>query len=52
MIDAVPAMRGAIEGGQLKALAVATQKRLPNFPEPADRGRDHPGTSRRSAGSR
>jgi tripartite-type tricarboxylate transporter receptor subunit TctC len=32
MIDAVPAMRGAIEGGQLKALAVATQKRLPNFP--------------------
>jgi len=33
MIDAVPAMRGAIEGGQLKALAVATQKRLPNFPD-------------------
>ena len=33
MIDAVPAMRGAIEGGQLKPLAVATQKRLPNFPD-------------------
>ena len=32
MIDAVPAMRGAIEGGQLKPLAVATKKRLPNFP--------------------
>jgi tripartite-type tricarboxylate transporter receptor subunit TctC len=32
MIDAVPAMRGAIEGGQLKALAVATKTRLPNFP--------------------
>lgn len=32
MIDAVPGMRGAIEGGQLKALAIATQKRLPNFP--------------------
>ena len=32
MIDAVPAMRGAIEGGQLKPLAVATKTRLPNFP--------------------
>jgi tripartite-type tricarboxylate transporter receptor subunit TctC len=32
MIDAVAAMRGAIEGGQLKALAVATKTRLPNFP--------------------
>ena len=43
MIDAVPAMRGAIEGGQLKPLAVATKKRLPNFPGSADGGRDHPG---------
>ena len=25
-------MRGAIEGGQLKPLAVATKARLPNFP--------------------
>ena len=33
MIDAVPAMRGAIEGGKIKPLAVATQKRLPNFPD-------------------
>jgi len=32
IIDAVPALRGAIEGGQLKALAVATKQRLPNFP--------------------
>ena len=32
MIDAVPAMRGVIDGGQLKPLAVATKKRLPNFP--------------------
>ncbi len=32
MIDAVAAMRGAIEGGQLKPLAVATKTRLPNFP--------------------
>jgi tripartite-type tricarboxylate transporter receptor subunit TctC len=33
MIDAVAAMRGAIEGGQLKPLAVATRQRLPNFPD-------------------
>jgi len=32
MVDAVPAMRGAIEGGQLKPLAVATKTRLRNFP--------------------
>jgi tripartite-type tricarboxylate transporter receptor subunit TctC len=32
MVDAVPAMRGAIEGGKIKPLAVATTKRLPNFP--------------------
>jgi tripartite-type tricarboxylate transporter receptor subunit TctC len=32
MIDAMPAMRGAIEGGKIKPLAVATKKRLPNFP--------------------
>src|SRR4029079_2868046 len=32
MVDAVPAMRGAIEGGKIKPLAVATAKRLPNFP--------------------
>ena len=43
MIDAVPAMRGAIEGGQLKALAVATETAAAEFPEPADGGRDHPG---------
>jgi tripartite-type tricarboxylate transporter receptor subunit TctC len=33
MVDAVPAMRGAIEGGKIKPLAVATTKRLPNFPD-------------------
>jgi tripartite-type tricarboxylate transporter receptor subunit TctC len=33
MIDAVAAMRGAMEGGQLKPLAVATRQRLPNFPD-------------------
>src|SRR4029079_8269952 len=33
MVDAVPAMRGAIEGGKIKPLAVATKKRLPNFPD-------------------
>jgi tripartite-type tricarboxylate transporter receptor subunit TctC len=32
MIDAMPAMRGAIEGGKIKPLAVATRQRLPNFP--------------------
>ena len=32
MIDAIAAMRGTFEGGKLKALAVATRKRLPNFP--------------------
>ena len=52
MIDAVTAMRGAIEGGQLKPLAVATETAPAEFPRPADGGRDHPGTSRRWAGSR
>ena len=33
MIDAVAAQRGAIDGGQLKPLAVATQRKLPNFPD-------------------
>ncbi len=32
MIDAVAAMRGTIEGGQIKPLAVATKQRLHNFP--------------------
>jgi tripartite-type tricarboxylate transporter receptor subunit TctC len=32
MIDSIAAMRGAIAGGQLKPLAVATKTRLPNFP--------------------
>ena len=32
MIDAIAAMRGTFEGGKLKALAVATRKRLPNLP--------------------
>jgi tripartite-type tricarboxylate transporter receptor subunit TctC len=32
MIDAVAAMRGTIEGGKIKPLAVATKKRLHNFP--------------------
>jgi tripartite-type tricarboxylate transporter receptor subunit TctC len=32
MIDAVASMRGAIAGGKIKPLAVATKKRLPNFP--------------------
>lgn len=33
MIDAVAAMRGAIEGGRLKPLAVASKQRLSNFPD-------------------
>jgi tripartite-type tricarboxylate transporter receptor subunit TctC len=32
MVDAVPSMRGSIEGGRIKPLAVATKTRLPNFP--------------------
>lgn len=31
-IDALASMRGAIDGGQLKLLAVTTEKRLHNFP--------------------
>lgn len=33
MIDAITAMKGAIEGGQLKPLAVASRQRLYNFPD-------------------
>jgi tripartite-type tricarboxylate transporter receptor subunit TctC len=33
MVDAVAAMRGSIEGGKLKLLAVATKARLANFPK-------------------
>jgi tripartite-type tricarboxylate transporter receptor subunit TctC len=33
MIDAMTAMRGAVEGGKLKPLAVAAAKRLYNFPD-------------------
>jgi tripartite-type tricarboxylate transporter receptor subunit TctC len=32
-IDALASMRGAIDGGQLKLLAVTTSKRLHNFPQ-------------------
>jgi tripartite-type tricarboxylate transporter receptor subunit TctC len=32
-IDSITGVAGAIQGGQLKALAVASQKRLPNFPD-------------------
>jgi tripartite-type tricarboxylate transporter receptor subunit TctC len=31
-VEAMPAMSGAIQGGSLKPLAVASAKRLPNFP--------------------
>ena len=43
MIDAVTAMRGAIDGGKLKPLAVATQQARSRIPGPADGGRNHPG---------
>jgi tripartite-type tricarboxylate transporter receptor subunit TctC len=33
MIDAVTAMKGAIEGGQMRPLAVAAKQRLYNFPD-------------------
>ncbi len=33
MIDAITAMKGAIEGGQLRPLAVAARQRLYNFPD-------------------
>jgi tripartite-type tricarboxylate transporter receptor subunit TctC len=33
MIDAITAMKGAIEGGQIRPLAVAARRRLHNFPD-------------------
>jgi tripartite-type tricarboxylate transporter receptor subunit TctC len=32
-VDSISGVAGALRGGQLKALAVASQKRLPNFPD-------------------
>jgi tripartite-type tricarboxylate transporter receptor subunit TctC len=32
-VDSITGVAGALRGGQLKALAVASQKRLPNFPD-------------------
>jgi tripartite-type tricarboxylate transporter receptor subunit TctC len=32
IIDGLPSLAGAISGGQLKLIAVGSQKRLPNFP--------------------
>jgi tripartite-type tricarboxylate transporter receptor subunit TctC len=33
MIDAITSMKGAIQGGQIKPLAVASKQRLTNFPD-------------------
>jgi tripartite-type tricarboxylate transporter receptor subunit TctC len=33
IIDGLPSLAGAIQGGKLKLIAVGSQKRLPNFPD-------------------
>ena len=47
MFSNLSVVKGNIEGGKLRALAVTSSKRVPSLPERADHRRDLPGLRRR-----